>query len=461
MTIEVSVEHTSLSQYLSRIQTAIRVAMPDQCWVAAELSDIKHRPNGNVFLEILESKNGKEVAKARCTMFGNVAAKVLKNWIEVTGAEPQPGMRVLLYVKTDFSPQYGLGLIVSAIDPSYTLGDMQAKVQRIIFSLKEKGMFDLQRKLTAPNGYWRIAVIAPHEAAGLADFRRDAELIQHNSVCQFEYFTATFQGNATSQTLKDALLQVHEQHKQEPFDVVCVIRGGGAKADLAWLNDLNLAAWMCRLPIPIYTGIGHEIDECVLDLVAHRKFDTPSKVIGFIRACLVDEASKLRSSIERGNRLITELVSRQVPTLDFAQNKFAQKTRDLLHSQQKTLTQAQAFFERGNSRLIGQEQLRLQRTSAEFLRLGLQQCETEQKKLLLKTAQAKSLTERLISKESARLTLACTLYEKTNPLALLNRGFAVVRDQKTGSIINTAQQAALSGSLVLSFADGKVQVNVD
>ncbi|MBH8612313.1 exodeoxyribonuclease VII large subunit, partial [Pseudomonas mohnii] len=229
-------QHLTLSAYLTQIQKAIRAAVPDSCWVVAELSDFKRRPNGHCYMDILESREGAEVAKARCTMFANVAGKVLGEWQQATGGLPQAGMNVLLKVRADFSPQFGFSLMVTAIDPSYTLGDMQAKMQKIIASLKERHWFDLQRGLPSPGGFWRVAVVAPHEAAGLADFRRDAEQLAAAEVCGFEYFSATFQGRDASDSIRSALRTVHEQHQQQPFDAVCIIRGGGAKSDLAWLN---------------------------------------------------------------------------------------------------------------------------------------------------------------------------------------------------------------------------------
>ncbi len=181
-------------------------------------------------------------------MFSSVAGRILGEWKRVTGGLPQAGMKVLVKVRADLSPQYGFSLNVTGLDPSYTLGDMQAKLQEIISSLKTRRWYDLQRQLANPKGHWRVAVISPHEAAGLADFRRDAQLLDDAAVCRFEYFSATFQGKDTSESIRAALRAVHERHQAEAFDAVAIIRGGGAKADLAHLNDANLGAWVCRLP---------------------------------------------------------------------------------------------------------------------------------------------------------------------------------------------------------------------
>ena len=452
-------KHVTLSAYLTQIQNAFRAAVPDSCWVVAELSDFKRRPNGHCYMDILESREGAEVAKARCTMFAKVGDKVLAEWKQTTGGPPQPGMNVLLKVKADFSPQYGFSLMVSGIDPTYTLGHMQANMQRIISFLKEKGWFERQRSLPSPSGFWRVAVVAPYEAAGLADFRRDAEQLAAAEVCGFEYFSATFQGREASQSIRDVLRKVHEQHQQHPFDAVCIIRGGGSKSDLAWLNEQNLGAWVSRLPIPVFTGIGHEVDECVLDLIAHRRFDTPSKVIGFIKTALMSEASTVRAQIERANGLILRLVSEQAPFLDRAWSTFSKCVTQQLHEEDRNQLHHQTLFDRAQDRLISQQRMVLQGAKDRFSMLGAGMCVAERQNTLLASSRVASLSRALIAKEVSRLQLACTVYEKTNPLTLLGRGFALVRGPD-GKIISSAQRAIHAGKLDLAFADGHVIANV-
>ena len=301
--------------------------------------------------------------------------------------------------------------------------------------------------------------MAPHEAAGLADFRRDAEQLAAAEVCGFEYFSATFQGRDASDSIRSALRTVHEQHQQQPFDAVCIIRGGGAKSDLAWLNDANLAAWVCRLPVPVFTGIGHEIDECVLDLVAHRRFDTPSKVIGFIKTALMSEASTARAQVERANGMILRLVSGQAPHLDRAWSTFSRRVTETLHGEHRQLLQQQSSLDKGRDRLLSQQRMALQLAQDRFSRLGGGLCVAERQRAVFAASRVASLSMALITKETLRLELASTVYDKTNPLALLGRGFALIRGSG-GVIINSAEQARDAGKLDLAFADGHVIADV-
>lgn len=453
-------EHLTLGQYLAQVQQAIRRTLPESCWVVAELTAFTRRPNGHCYLDLLESERGREIAKTRATLFAAAAGKVLGEWQRVTGGLPQAGMKVLLKVRADFSPQFGFSLNVTGIDPAYTLGDMQAKMQALIASLKERGWFDLQRQLPAPSGYWRVAVVAPHGAAGLADFRRDADRLAAAGVCAFEYFTATFQGREASDSIRGALRAVHARHQEAAFDVVCLIRGGGARADLAWLDEGNLAAWVCRLPIPVFTGLGHETDESLLDLVAHRRFDTPSKVIGHIRSSLAAEAVKLRAALERSESLIQRLVAGQTPLLDRAGARFSQTATGLLHRQQQRQATAGAQFASGSGQLIHLARLGLSEAAGAFFRLTLTLTEGERQKTRLAASCAASEAHALLARERNRLVLAGTLFDKTNPLALLERGFALVRGAG-GEVIASARQAHEAGHLELTFADGKLVARAD
>lgn len=450
-------EHLTLSAYLKQVSKAIKLAMPDSCWVIAELSDFKLRANGHVYMDILESEAGKEVAKAKVTMFANLAGKVMAEWKNVTGGLPEAGMKVLIKVRAELSPQYGFSLNATGLDPSYTLGDMQAKLQEIISSLKGKGWFELQRKLPAPGGHWRIAVISPHEAAGLADFKRDAQLLDDAGVCRFDYFAATFQGKDTSESIRTAMRAVHERHQGDPYDAVCIIRGGGAKADLAHLNDGNLGAWVCRLPIPVYTGIGHEIDECLLDLVAHRKFDTPSKVIGFIKTSLIAEATGLRTGLQAGKAKILSLAAGERPMLERRWGEFARHVRGLTHRQHQIALQAKGRVDMAAGRLLSLHRMNLERRAGDLLRMGQGLCATQRQRILLAGGRSKSAGQALVERQRNQLALACTLYDKTNPLALLGRGFALVRGP-SGEVITSAADALAAGSLDLTFADGRVAV---
>lgn len=196
-------------------------------------------------------------------------------------------MNVLIQVKATFSAQYGFSLVIEAIDASFTLGDIARKYQEILKRLTDEGLLGLNQALPAPFDIQQVLVITPENAAGLGDFRKDADILQQYGVCGFTYRHATFQGiNAPADiggVLSASLREWAAAHDFAP-DLIVIIRGGGAVNDLAYLNDYQLAALLCKRKVPIWVGIGHERDRTILDEVAHRSFDTPSKVIAGIRS---------------------------------------------------------------------------------------------------------------------------------------------------------------------------------
>lgn len=176
--------------------------------------------------------------------------------------------------KVRFDPLYGLDLIIEDVDPSYTLGDLAAKLARIREKLQQTGLYGRNKQLAGPVEFVRVAVISPETSAGLGDFRREADLIQTAILCEFHLFQATFEGVETSSSIQSTVLQALTAHKQRPFDALVLIRGVGSVTDLAWLNDIDFAKLLCQSPVPIFTGIGHERDNTILNEIAHTRFDS-------------------------------------------------------------------------------------------------------------------------------------------------------------------------------------------
>ena len=202
------------------------------------------------------------------------------------------------------------------MDPSYTLGDLAAKLARIRERLRRDGLYDRNKGLPAPVEFVRVAVISPSTSAGLGDFRRETDRLQHAGLCDFIYYHATFQGTEAPSSIRTAVNEALAAHRQRPFDALVVIRGGGSVTDLAWLNDLELALLLCRSPIPVFTGIGHERDGTILDEIAHRRFDTPSKVALHIASTIKDNALVALADLDRIEAQVGRILARERTTLD-------------------------------------------------------------------------------------------------------------------------------------------------
>lgn len=282
----------SLTELLQRVTAAIDNAFPRAEWVRIEISSLTRR-NGHVYLDAVDrDESGNELSKSRATIWRGQADKLGQKFHKATGSHLADGMKVLVLVQPQFKAQYGLSLNITDIDPSFTLGDMEARLKRIREKLEADGAADMNRSLPAPTDFFNVAVISPDGAAGLGDFQAEADRLAHAGLCSFTYFHAVFQGEKAKESLKDAFIKAHKTHESDPFDALVIIRGGGAAADLHWLNEYLIAKMVCRFHAPVFTGIGHERDSTILDEYAHRSFGTPSKVIAHINEVIATRANR-------------------------------------------------------------------------------------------------------------------------------------------------------------------------
>ena len=291
----------ALSQLLAGVSQAVAQAFKAGVWTLVEV--VQTRTNGgHVYLEVSErDANGSVLAKANATIWATTANKILPQFEKATGASIAPGIKLLVRARPVYKPQYGFSLDIDAIDPDYTLGDLEARKREIRTRLQQEGVFDANKKLPAPWDYNAVVVIAPQGAAGLGDFQAEARRLELFGICRFVYASSRFQGEGAAAEILRELLSALEDWKDSGVagpDAVVIIRGGGAVNDLAWLNDYALARTLCELPVPVLTGIGHERDSTILDEVANMKFDTPSKVAAGIEQVIKKRVQEAKDNFE-------------------------------------------------------------------------------------------------------------------------------------------------------------------
>ena len=292
----------SLKEYLSTVQEVIKLTFDTPVWVKAEIRNLNIKA-GHYYLELAEKDpdNDQVIASCRATIWKFAAQKIVTPFERETGIELSRDLNVLIKVKASFDPQYGFSLNIVEMDSSYTLGDIARRYQEIVQRLTAEGLIERNRQLPTPFDLNRILVIAPENAAGLGDFKKDADALADAQVCEFVYHSATFQGNTAPQSIRQSLAQGLKQWAEDYTtapDLIVIIRGGGAVNDLAYLNDYELAALLCKRSVPIWVGIGHEKDRTILDEIAHRSFDTPSKVIAGIRNHIVERVQDVITNLQ-------------------------------------------------------------------------------------------------------------------------------------------------------------------
>lgn len=292
----------SLKEYLSTVQEVVKLTFDTPVWVKAEIRNLNVKA-GHYYLELAEKDpdNDQVIASCRATIWKFAAQKIVTPFERETGIELSRDLNVLIKVKASFDPQYGFSLNIVEIDSSYTLGDIARRYQEIVQRLTAEGLIERNRQLPTPFDLNRILVIAPENAAGLGDFKKDADALADAQVCEFVYHSATFQGNTAPQSIRQSLAQGLKQWAEDYTtapDLIVIIRGGGAVNDLAYLNDYELAALLCKRSVPIWVGIGHEKDRTILDEIAHRSYDTPSKVIAGIRNHIVERVQDVITNLQ-------------------------------------------------------------------------------------------------------------------------------------------------------------------
>ncbi len=269
------------------VREAIEIELPDEYWVEAELSECRES-RGHCYMELVEKDetSNTPIARASAKCWKQTWAMLQPYFERTTGQSLHAGMKVLLKVYAQFHEAFGFSWIVTDIDPTFTLGDMAQRRQAIIRKLKEEGVFDLQRELTIPRFCQRIAVISAETAAGYGDFCR--QLTENEYGLQFEptLFPAIMQGEQVEQSVIAALNSIHERIND--FDIVVIIRGGGSTSDMSGFDTLTLTENVANFPLPIITGIGHDRDECVLDMVSNMRVKTPTAAAAFLISHLAD-----------------------------------------------------------------------------------------------------------------------------------------------------------------------------
>ena len=340
----------SLLELNSLVRKTIEQTLPQEYWVEAELSEC-HESRGHCYMELIQKDEltATPVAKASAKCWASKWTIIRPYFERTTGQQLHAGMKVLLKVYAQFHEAYGFSWIVTDIDPTYTLGDMARKRQEIIRRLKEEGIFDLQKELRLPLFCQRIAVISSQTAAGYGDFCNQLANNPYGFQFRTQLFPATMQGEQVEQSIIAALnriwLTVEGERRKEntptaknaegttllsppsslqsplsslhpplssDFDCVVIIRGGGAKSDMSGFDTLALAENVAQFPLPIITGIGHDRDECILDMVSHLRVKTPTAAA----ALLIDHLKGVLDVLDDSQARITHYAQQRISTLN-------------------------------------------------------------------------------------------------------------------------------------------------
>ena len=436
-------KHITLYELNSLLREVIECEMSNEYWVEAELSECRES-RGHCYMELIQKdeQNATPIAKASAKCWASKWMIIRPYFERTTGQQLHAGMKVLLKVYAQFHEAYGFSWIVTDIDPTYTLGDMARKRQEIIRQLKEEGIFDLQKELQLPLFCQHIAVISSETAAGYGDFCNQLADNPYGFQFQTQLFPAIMQGDGVEQSIINALEQIFTRSEEcgvkseNSFDAVVIIRGGGATSDMSGFDTLALAENVANFPIPIITGIGHDRDESILDMVSHTRVKTPTAAA----ALLIDH---LKAVVE---------------ALDDAQDRLIHYCNSRLYTFNAQLTTLSEALPRLFSIVKTRHEARIETLHSRLVAAVRQGIITNQSKINTIEERLPILTDRRLMTEKHRLQLIEEKAKSLDPTLLLKRGYSMT--MKDGKIIRDAATLHPGDEIETRLANGTVRSTV-
>jgi len=430
------------------VREIIECEMPNEYWVEAELSECRES-RGHCYMELIQKdeQTATPVAKASAKCWAQKWSIVRPYFERTTGQQLRAGMKVLLKVHAQFHEAYGFSWIVTDIDPTYTLGDMARKRQEIIRQLKEEGVFDLQKELQLPLFCQRIAVISSETAAGYGDFCNQLADNPYGFQFQTRLFSAVMQGEGVEQSIiaaleriyvadspnQDNLFPLSTLHIPQYFDAVVIIRGGGATSDMSGFDTLALAENVANFPLPVITGIGHDRDESILDMVSHTRVKTPTAAAAF----LISHLKQVSDAINEAQDGISRYAQQKLSTLN-AQLSTIAETLPRIFATVKTKQEAR--IDMLLSRLLS----------------GIQQkLITHRSSLTTMEERMPILLDRRLTAEHHRLQLIDERAKSLDPALLLKRGYSITL--KDGKVVRDAKQLQAGDEIDTRLEKGTIK----
>lgn len=450
----------SLSQFMAQVQRSLRLAFPGAVWIKAEIVNISER-RGHFYFELSETNEaGQVLATCRAMIWQGQAQRILQQFKQATGSDLQAGQKILLLAEVSFHEKFGFSMVIQDIDPAFTLGELEANLNQLRQQLIKEQLYDKNKRFKVPLDFFRVAVIAPPGAAGLGDFRADADLLHQQKLCEFNYFYSAFQGDHVESEMLMAFEAFEAMHEAKPFDALVIIRGGGAKLDLNPLNLYSLARWIAQSSLPVLTGIGHERDSTILDEVACQRFDTPSKVVGAIRHAIFNQAQTAQGHWLQIEKSSLAYIQKQQQKLQRLDQTVQQKSVEALHKWREKLTPLHFQIQRESQGFMADSEAKLEKLIQQVMSLVERDLYLQKQtvELAYKSIQDNQLKPLALAKNQIQQWIAFIL--SSGPKSQMQRGFAMVSNSQ-GQILKTSEQAQQQTHLNLKFIDGDVSVTVN
>lgn len=440
-------DYITLTQLNGLVKEIVEANFIEEVWVVAEIAELRVAGKGHCYMELVEKDKNAINARIRANIWSFNYQKIANNFFSVTGSPLQKGLKCLFVAQVGYHELYGLSLTVKNIEPSFSLGELERKKRAILEQITREGLIELNRQLELPLLPKKVAVISSSTAAGYEDFKHQIE--QSKYLIQTELFSATMQGENVEPSVVQALAKIDPSL----FDLVVIIRGGGAGLDLAGFDSYLLAKTISEMQLPVLSGIGHERDDTVVDHVVHTKLKTPTAVAEYI----IDQFREFDDFVEGLKEALAfsskQLLTNAKQTFNQLQFRVVQKPKDWVEKARRNLLQISQRIESGYSKGQHARNSKLNRISSVIVGQTTKRIHLEQSKIQKAQFVIKHRSLEKLGKEEKKLESIQRMIKITHPQNILNRGYAIIRqnDQVVKSINDLKD-----GDFTIQLKDGTI-----
>ena len=432
-----TVNSITLSDLHKNIQQTIQNQFDEAYWISCEISELKTNQSGHCYLELIEKEKDTNsiIAKSKATIW-SMTYRMLKPYFETTsGYEFTSGIKVLIRAKVEFHSVYGFSLNVVDIDPTYTLGDFEKKRLEIINRLTQEGILNMNKEIQFPTIAKNIAIISSENAAGYGDFINQLENNSYGFKFHHKLFQASMQGENVESSILAAFDKIYNH--ENVFDVVVIIRGGGSKSDLSWFDNYWIAYTVTQFPLPVLTGIGHEQDDTITDLVAHKRLKTPTAVAEF----LISSFANFNDTITEFESFILNSFLQQIQEekteINQISSQIAISIKDVLADEKQSLSNFPIVLKNSISNFIKDKKVEINKKFEQKLKFTI---------------------EKQILNQKHKLAEFQQIAEHSNPLKMLKKGYSITL--KNGKIVKSVSQLKANDEIETLLSDGKTKSKV-
>lgn len=448
----------SLLELQQNIKYALDEKLDTYYWTVAEISELNISQRGHCYMVLVQKDEETDRILARVRgIIWSMKFRMLSAYFEKQSKESlKEGLKIMVKARVDYHELYGMSLHINDIDPAYTLGDVEKRREEIIQKLQEAGITDMNKTLDLPLVIQRIAVISSDTAAGFGDFISQMETNNYNFYFGIDLFRAAMQGDETEQSVIAALEEIY--NSVNDYDIVVIIRGGGAKTDLSYFDNFNIAANVAQFPLPVFSGIGHERDKSVTDMVAHTHLKTPTAVAESIISYNKGFDESIDEELELLLKNVRDYLDNKNSELTNLSRKLFPVVKDNLYNQNKLLDNISLRLQRGSFSFIKRQEQILDSWLTACVNSGRHYLNDENRRIDNYGDELKKKTASFISNAKHKLENDEKLIKANDPARLLEKGYTFTL--KKGKIVKSADDLKKGEHIKTRFQDGTIDSEI-